>query len=124
MRRFAVTVVSGVVVGQIASVDTVAQLSRNPCPPPTEYRLGMSPDTENIRLRAQDTLDELFTASLIPFALSACRVDSIGSAEYIVRFYDSRLHSIDISWKKTESFSDVFRASVLDRVKRLGIPSY
>ena len=112
-------------VGQIGSVDTVAQLSRNPCQPPTEYRLEMmAPDTENIRLRAQDTLDELFTASLIPFALSARRVDSIGSAEYIIRFYDSRLHSIDISWGKTESFSDVFRASVLDRVKRLGIPSY
>lgn len=84
----------------------------------------MVPDTENIRLRAQDTLDELLTESLIPFKLSACKVDSIGSQEYIVRFYDSRLHSIDISWCKTESFRDVFRASVLDRVKRLGVPSY
>jgi hypothetical protein len=84
----------------------------------------MAPDTENIRLRAQDTLDELYTESLIPFELSACKVDSIGNQEYIVRFYDSRLQSIDISWGQTESFSDVFRASVLDRVKRLGIPSY
>ena len=84
--------------------------------------LQMKADTESMKLRAQAALDELFAEHLIPFELSAQRVDRIGSEEYIIRFYDSRLRSIDISWVQGQSFSDVFRASVLDRVKRLSGP--
>jgi hypothetical protein len=72
----------------------------------------MNSDTQYIRLEAQQTLDALFTESLIPFELSARKVDRIGSYEYIVRAYDSRLRSIDISWGQSQSFKDVFRASV------------
>jgi hypothetical protein len=82
----------------------------------------MKADIEHMRLGAQDTLDELFTEHLIPFELSARKVDCIGIDEYIVRFYDSRLRSIDISWSLGQSFRSVFRASVLDRVKRLSGP--
>ena len=88
----------------------------------TEYSLRMKPDTEIIRLGAREALDELFAEHLIPFALSVGKVDVVGSEEYIIRFYDSRLRSIDISWGPGQSFRDVFRASVLSRVKRLSGP--
>jgi hypothetical protein len=86
------------------------------------YRLQMKTDTENMKLAAQAALDELFAQHLIPFELSARKVDRIGSEEYIIRFYDSRIRSIDISWRQGQSFEDVFKASVLDRVKRLSGP--
>jgi hypothetical protein len=82
----------------------------------------MKVDIESMKLKAQTILDELFAEHLIPFELSARQVDRIGSEEYIFRFYDSRLRSIDISWGQGQSFRDVFMASVLDRVKRLSGP--
>lgn len=72
-----------------------------------------------MKLGAQETLDELFLESLIPFRLSARKVESLGSEEYIVKFHDSRLHSIDVSWKPDQIFKSVFRAAILGRVKRL-----
>ena len=68
---------------------------------------------------AQETLDELFVQALIPFKLSASNVESIGMEEYIVRFNDSRLHSVDLSWKTGQSFKSNFRAAILGRVTRL-----
>ena len=71
---------------------------------------------------AQQALDELFGEHLLPFELSAHLVESIGSTEYIVRFYDSRLRSLDVSCLQGQSFKDTFRAAVLERVKRLSGP--
>lgn len=68
---------------------------------------------------AQQVLDELFSERLIPFKLSAHIVEAIGSGEYIVRFNDSRLRSVDLSWQEGQSFKDVFRTAVVERMKRL-----
>ena len=84
---------------------------------------GMTTEIEAIKVGAQQTLDELFAESLIPFTLSARVVESIGRGEYIVRFHDSRLYSIDVSWQKGQKFQAIFRAAILDRVARLRIPS-
>jgi len=67
-------------------------------------------------------LDELFDQDLIPFTLSARVVESIGMEEYIVRFHDSRLRSVDVSCQQSQIFNTVFRAAVLDRVARLRLP--
>jgi hypothetical protein len=72
--------------------------------------------------QAQLLLDKLFNEQLIPFKLTAEKVDRVGADEYIVRFYDSRLRSVDVSWQDGQSFEDVFRVAVLDRVKRLSGP--
>jgi hypothetical protein len=80
----------------------------------------MTTETQAMKLGAQETLDELFGQTLIPFRLSACNVESLGMEEYVVRFNDSRLHSIDLSWKSGQSFKSVFRAAILGRVTRLG----
>jgi hypothetical protein len=72
--------------------------------------------------RAQPVLDRLFKEQLIPFQLTAAKVDCLGPNEYIIRFHDSRLRSVDVSWDKGQSFEDVFRASMLDRVTRMSGP--
>lgn len=72
-----------------------------------------------MKLGAQETLDELFVEGLIPFKLSARLVESLGMEEYIVRFYDSRLYSVDVSWQQGEVFSAVFRTAILARFARL-----
>jgi hypothetical protein len=77
---------------------------------------------ENQKTEAQQALDELFAESEIPFKLSAQTIEAIGSHEYIVRFHDSRLRSLDISCPQGQPFKDVFRAALLERVKRLSGP--
>ena len=74
---------------------------------------------EDKKAEAQQALDELFSEHLLPFKLSARRVQSIGLEEYIVRFDDSRLRSIDVSWVQGEAFKDVFRDAVLQRLGRM-----
>jgi hypothetical protein len=84
---------------------------------------GMTTELEGMKLGAQQTLDELFDERLIPFTLSACAVESLGMAEYIVRFDDSRLNSVDVSWQRGQIFNAVFRAAILARFGRITIPS-
>ncbi len=76
-------------------------------------------DTEVMKSEAQQTLDELFASGRIPFKLSAREVESIGMEEYIVRFHDSRLYSIDVSCERGQLFTGVFTTAVLERVARL-----
>ena len=71
---------------------------------------------------AQSVLDDLWAENLIPFQLTARKVESVGLEEYIVRFDDSRLHSVDVSWKNLDSFKDALRVAVLSRVARLTGP--
>ena len=82
----------------------------------------MKTETDNLQLSAQQTLDELFAESLIPFKLSAWAIESLGSEEYIVRFHDSRLCSVDVSWHQGQSFKELVRVAVLDRVSRISGP--
>ena len=77
---------------------------------------------EEQKVEAQEALDELFSEHLLPFKLSARNVESIGHEEYIVRFHDSRLSSVDISWPQGLRFKDVFRAAILERVNRMSGP--
>ncbi len=75
---------------------------------------------ENMKLRVQETVDELFNERLIPFELTAHQVNADGLGEYEVPFYDSRIHSIRFSWTDGgPPFKEVVRAAVLDRTKEL-----
>jgi hypothetical protein len=80
---------------------------------------GMTTSTASMKLGAQQTLDELLVEGLIPFKLSAHLVESLGMEEYIVRFHDSRLYSVDVSCQQGEAFRSVFRTAILARVARL-----
>lgn len=79
----------------------------------------MPTNTETIKAEAQKALDELFANDLIPFKLTAQVVESIGMEEYIIRFYDSRLYSIDFSWRPGQALRSIFKAAVLERIGRL-----
>ena len=46
------------------------------------------------KMEAQQVPDELFSDHLLPLKLSAHEIKSVGAAEYIVYFHDSRLHSV------------------------------
>jgi len=79
-------------------------------------------ELNRLKLEAQGVLGELFNEEAMPFRLTAAKIESVGGEEYIVRFHDSRLHSVDVSWSAGESFKDRFRAAMLDRVSRMSGP--
>ena len=79
----------------------------------------MEKDIKTMKSEAQEALDELFAKGQIPFELSARAVESIGMEEYIIRFYDSRLFSIDVSYRRGQTFKTVFTRAILGRVARL-----
>jgi len=81
----------------------------------------MKTKTDNMKLRVQETLDQLLTEHLIPFALTARKVDALGLDEYCVPFYDSRLRSVNFSWTDGD-LNRVVRNAVLNRVKRMSGP--
>lgn len=78
--------------------------------------------SDRLMLEAQSVLDDLWTEKLIPFQLTAHKVELLGLEEYIVRFYDSRLRSVDVSWKQPVSFKNAVRVAIMARVARLSGP--
>lgn len=77
--------------------------------------------TDSLMLEAQAALDELMQEGELPFSLEARELITKDS-EHTIRFHDSRLHSITVTWEAGQSFKDVVRAAVLDRVSRLSGP--
>jgi len=86
--------------------------------------LNMKPDNESIKLKVQTTLDDLDRENLIPFRLTAHGVTADRPGNYVVPFYDSRIHSFEFSWTDGDrlSFKDVVRSAVLKRVERMTGP--
>ena len=78
--------------------------------------------TDPLKLEAQTALDELMQENQLPFKLEARKVVSEDSSQYNIHFYDSRFHSITVPWEAGQSFKEVVRAAVLDRVSRLTGP--
>ena len=76
-------------------------------------------DIQTTLLRVQETLDELFMERLIPFRLTAHKVNPDGPEDYILPFYDSRIDSVSFSWKKGESFKEALRAAIVDGLERM-----
>jgi hypothetical protein len=74
---------------------------------------------DKLAVDAQSVLNDLWGESLIPFKLTAHKVECVGPGEYIIRFRDTRLRSVDLSWKDNESFEAVFREAILSRASRL-----
>jgi hypothetical protein len=77
---------------------------------------------DKLAVEAQSVLNDLWGKSLIPFELTAHKVECVGPGEYIIRFHDSRLRSVDVSWKDTESFDAAVREAILSRAARLSGP--
>jgi hypothetical protein len=95
------------------------RLSRTIASPLQTSSVLYSPmNTDLLKLEAQAALDELRNKGLLPFALEARMLVSEGS-QHTIRFYDSRLHSITVSYEEGQSFKEIVRAAVLDRVSEL-----
>lgn len=85
-----------------------------------DYGVGMNTE---MRLRVQETLDELHHERLIPFALTAYNIFADVPGEFVVPFYDSRVHSFRFSWTPGElPFKEVVRTAVLSRVRNMDSP--
>jgi hypothetical protein len=78
-----------------------------------------TPLLEEQKAEAQQVLDELLKEGLLPFKLRVGSMLDQGHSEYRVHFYDSRIRSVKFSWTEGESFPEIFRAAVLDRVARM-----
>ena len=84
----------------------------------------MTPEIEKMKLKVQATLDDLIGEHLIPFKLTAQQVNRVSPGNYVVPFYDSRIHSFEFSWTDGgPSLKDVVRAAVLGRVRRMDGPA-
>ncbi len=75
-------------------------------------------DIENTKVRIQETLDELFSERLIPFRLTANKMNADSTGVFTIPFSDGRIPSIRFSWKNGESFKEVIRAAIVDGVEK------
>ena len=76
----------------------------------------------NLEAEIQPILNELLREGALPFALTNYGVQANGRGEYLVSFNDSRIRSCRFSWKEGENFKEVYRAAMIDRVKRMSGP--
>ena len=74
------------------------------------------------RTEAQHAVDGLFSEGQLPFKLTAHKVEPVGLQEYVVRFHDSRLHSVIVAWYEGLDFNDACRTAVLERAKAYSDP--
>lgn len=77
---------------------------------------------DEFKSEAQAVLDNLWAEKLIPFELTAHKVESLGMDEYIIRFHDSRIRSVDVSSKNAHSFRNALRLAIIARVARMSGP--
>jgi hypothetical protein len=74
-----------------------------------------------LEAEAQQVLDELWREKLVPFVLRVGKLTK-ASGEYTIHFYDSRISTAVVPLLKNQSFRDMVRAAVLDRVTKLSGP--
>ena len=77
---------------------------------------------EDQKAEAQQVLDGLLKEGLLPFELTVGALLNHDPPNYSVHFHDSRIHSVEFSWNEGESFQEIFRIAVLDRVERMSGP--
>lgn len=70
-------------------------------------------------LEAQEALDDLMQENRLPFTMKVGMVVGVGPSQYSVRFFDSRLHSVTVTWETGQSFKDLVRSAVLEEVRKM-----
>jgi hypothetical protein len=74
-----------------------------------------------LEAEAQQVLDELWAAKLIPFKLNVGKLTK-GVGEHTIHFHDSRIRTARIPLTDGQSFRDLVRVSVLARVAQRSGP--
>ena len=88
---------------------------------PFQCDLCMSQDHVSREVEVQQVLDELLSASLLPFALTVGEVTKDADG-YTIYLNDSRIRTACVPLNPTSSFKDLVRAAVLARVGRMSGP--
>ncbi len=78
-----------------------------------------APERLTLESEAQQVLNELWAAKLIPFKLAVGKIAK-ASGHYILHFYDSRMHTAEVPLTEGQSWAEMVRIAVLDRVAKLG----
>jgi hypothetical protein len=73
--------------------------------------------SDSLAVEAQQALDELRKEGVLPFPLVAYKVLDGGLGDYIVHFYDSRLHSVTVQWHEGQSFKAKVRIAVQEALR-------
>jgi len=81
----------------------------------------MQTDPLTLEKEAQQVLEELWSEKLIPFKLNVGKITK-ASGEYIIHFYDSRIHTAHIPLDQGQSWAGMVRAAVLARVANMSGP--
>jgi hypothetical protein len=74
-----------------------------------------------LEAEAQQALDELWAAKLIPFRLNVGKLTK-GVGEHTIHFHDSRIRTARIPLTDGQSFRDLVRVAVLARVAQRSGP--
>jgi len=70
---------------------------------------------------AQQVLEQLWAEKLIPFELNVGKITK-HSGHYTIHFHDSRMYTADVSLNEGQSWAEMVRVAVLDRVAKLSGP--
>jgi hypothetical protein len=70
---------------------------------------------------AQQVLEQLWAEKLLPFELNVGKITK-HSGHYTVHFHDSRMYTADVSLNEGQSWAEMVRVAVLDRVANLSGP--
>jgi hypothetical protein len=80
-----------------------------------------APELVTLESEAQQVLNQLWAEKLLPFELSVGKITK-HSGHYTIHFHDSRMYTADIHLTQGQSWADMVRAAVLDRVENLSGP--
>ena len=81
----------------------------------------MSLEPLSLETETQQALDELWNERLIPFALTVGKITK-APTEYTLHFHDSRIRTASVPLAKGQSYREMVRSAVLDRVAKMSGP--
>jgi hypothetical protein len=90
---------------------------------PDRIKGGARPAPELVTLEseAQQVLNQLWAEKLLPFELNVGKITK-HSRQYTIHFHDSRMYTADVSLNEGQSWAEMVRVAVLDRVANLSGP--
>ena len=81
-----------------------------------------APMLSDLKLEAEGVLNMLLKEGLIPFGLNVGALERVGTSIYTIRFFDSRIRSVEFYCSATRSFKDACRTAILERVAKMSGP--
>ena len=80
-----------------------------------------APELFTLESEAQQVLEQLWAEKLIPFELNVGKITK-HPGHYTVHFHDSRMYTADVPLNEGQSWAEMVRVAVLDRVANLSGP--